>query len=398
VKILFIHNYHRLGSSSGDDIVVNNEIQLLRTNGNEIVIYAKSNSEFQEQNFIHKFINLTQIPWSWQNFKTLQRIIKKEDPDIIHSHTFFPFITPSAYFIASEMGKPIIQTLHDFYFFCPQAFFFKNGQICERCSEKGLHNAILNRCFKNSFIKSSIPVITLSLIKNLNIIGKITAFITFTKFGKSKFSQLGIPSDRIFIKPHFLPDIDNQLSYGDDKYGKNFLFLGRLGDEKGIEFLIDVWQRLTDIPLVIVGSGPLEASIRRQTENMTNVKYIGFISHDDIFKELKKAYAVIAPSLCYETFNLSIVEAYTVGTPVIATNLGAMADLVIPGKTGLLFERNNKEELIEKVKWLWENKEERDRMGTNARKEFEEKYTAEKNYKMLMNIYEKAIEMHKKRK
>lgn len=396
MKIMIIHNQHRIGSASGDDVVVQNEIELLEKFGNTVAIYGKNNSDYEKKNLVGKLADGIQIPWSFTNYKEIKRITRKQKPDIVHIHTFFPFVTPSVYIAATEMGKPIIQTLHDFRFFCPQAFFFKNGQICEICRSKGLHNAILNKCFQNSFIKSSISVLTLRLIRDFNVIDKISAFITFTEFGKRKFSQLGIPSNKIFIKPHFLPDGYKQLSYNKNEKVKHFLFLGRLGDEKGIEFLIDAWQQIADIPLVIIGSGPLEASIRRQTENMTNVKYIGFIPHDDVFRELEKAYAVIMPSLWYETFGMTIMEAYSVGVPVIATNLGAMADLVISGKTGLLFERKNRKELIEKAKWLWENREERNRMGINARKEFEEKYTAEKNYKMLMNIYEKAIDMHKK--
>lgn len=396
MKVLFIHNFHRMGSSSGDDVVVNNEMKLLKKFGNTVAIYDKNNSDFEKKNLVGKLADGIQIPWSFRNYVEIKKITKQTNPDIVHVHTFFPFVTPSVYLAANETKKPIVQTLHDFRFFCPQAFFFKNGHICEECIQKGLHKAVFKKCFQNSFIKSTVATTTVYIARKLNIFDKISVFITFTEFGKRKFSQLGIPSDKIFIKPHFLPNGYNKLNHNNDEKVKHFLFLSRLGDEKGIEFLIDVWQRLTDIPLVIAGSGPLEVNIRKQTESMTNVKYIGFIPHDDIFKELKKAYAVIMPSLGYETFGMTIMEAYSVGVPVVATNLGAMADLVIHGKTGLLFERMNREDLKNKVEWLWDHEKERNSMGESARKEFEEKYTPEKNYKMLMNIYEKAIRMHKK--
>jgi glycosyltransferase involved in cell wall biosynthesis len=178
------------------------------------------------------------------------------------------------------------------------------------------------------------------------------------------------------------------------------LFLGRIGEEKGVKTLIDAWRSLPELPLKIVGSGPDEEKYKRlvQTLNLRNVEFLGFRPHEECMDLLDRARFLVMPSLCYETFGLSIVEAFSHGKPVIASNLGAMADIVQDGVTGLLFSPNDSEQLAEKARWLWNNVEEYETMGQNARKEYMAKYTPEKNYEMLMDIYEKAVEFHGGRK
>jgi glycosyltransferase involved in cell wall biosynthesis len=397
MKVLIVHNFHRIGSSSGDDMVVNNEAKILEDYGHNVLFYSKDNSEFDKKNHINRVWIGGQIPWSLKNYFEIKKIIIGMNPDIVHIHNFFPFITSSVYEAINEMKKPIVQSLHDFRFFCPKAFLFNGSGICEECVNYGLHKSVVHKCFQNSFIKTAIAAGTVYLTRKFDVLDKITTFITFTEFGRRKFTQLGIPEEKIFVKHHFMFDSNSLIDKNDDDSKKYFLFLGRLGEEKGIKFLINSWKKLPSIPLTIAGSGPLERWVKDRIRNNTDIEYIGFIQHSDILKILKRTYAIILPSMWYETFGLVIMEAYAAGIPAIVSDIGAIADIVKDGKTGLLFEAGNKEDLAKKVRCIREHADVRNRMGKNARKEFEEKYTPERNYKMLMDIYEKTIGMYRKR-
>ena len=182
--------------------------------------------------------------------------------------------------------------------------------------------------------------------------------------------------------------------------GDYAVFIGRLSHEKGVHILLRAWKNCRGMLLKILGDGPQNLEFRRVSSEhgIKNVEFLGLRSHSETLKMLEKAEFLIMPSVCYETFGLPIIEAFACGKPVIASNQGAMADIVADGKTGLLFTPGDSGELANKAKWLWNHPRECRKMGENARKEYEAKYTPEKNYRMLMAIYQKAIEMHRQRR
>ena len=391
MKILLVHNFHREGSASGDDMVVRREASLLKEHGHNVKIFSKENSEIYNADLFKKAKITFEIPWSKESYKALKEEINKFEPDVVHVHTFFPLLSPSVYKAILDAGKPVVQSLHDFYFFCLNAFFFRNGDICEECVEKGLFNGVRKRCVGGSFIKSLVSYLSINKFRKSGILNKISAFIVFTEFGRRKFIELGLPEEKIFVKPHFLPN--KKLNEVKDKQDY-FLFIGRIGEEKGIKVLIDAWENL-NLPLKIGGSGPLEQWLNKQIQRRNNIEFVGFIPPDSVHSLIKKSYAVVIPSICYETFCLSVIESYYNGIPVIASKIGSLEYLIKDGYTGLLFKKGDPKDLANKVIWLWAHPEEREKIAKNARREFEEKYTAGKNYQILINIYQRAIELHK---
>ncbi len=386
MKILVVHNFHRKGSSSGDDTVVRREVQLLKSHGHEVMVFSRENSEIYHGGFFTKAKIALEIPWSRRNYNNLLALIKSFNPDLVHIHTFFPLLSPSIYHAVHKAGKPMVQSVHDFRFFCPAAFFFRNGKICEECPSRGLKNAIKNRCLRNSLSQTLVAALaTKNAQKALRL---ISAFVVFTDFSMKKLVDLGIPREKVFVKPHFIPSQEDI-----SPSGGYFLFLGRLGEEKGIRVLLKAWENL-QIPLKIAGSGPLEEWVKFSLQGKNNIEFVGFLSAHEVKKALTRAFALIVPSLWYETFGLVVIEAFSAGVPVLASRVGALQDLVENGRTGFLFKRGEAEDLAEKAFWLWTHPEERDRMGREARRVFEEKYTAERNYRILMEIYKKAIEKH----
>lgn len=396
MKILLIHNSHRSGSSSGDDIVFKKESYLLEKHSHQIIRFNPSNDDFDKSSSAKKIFTAFQIPWSFSSYSKIKKELIKKKPDVIHIHNFFPLLSPSIYHAIHSAGIPVVQTLHDFRFLCPTAFLMRDEHICDECKDGAFIKSIQYGCFKNSRLQS-IPVALMHKLHHFlkSYTKKIDAYICLTKSQKTLFLEAGFDNERLFIKPNFIEDTFEEAR--SEKQGEYAVFIGRLGKEKGLKTLIEAWKHLPDVPLKIIGDGPdaEEFSSLAHNLNIENIDFLGYMPHHECMKLLGEASFLVMPSIWYETFGLTIVEAFSHCKPVVASNMGAMADIVKDGETGLLVEAKNAKDLADKAKWLWNNPEECLRMGQNARREYKEKYTHEKNYEMLMNIYQAVIEKKK---
>jgi glycosyltransferase involved in cell wall biosynthesis len=391
MKILVIHNFHRSGSVSGDDFSADKEIKLLESYGHTIVKFVPSNDEFDGSSISKKVFIALQIPWSFISFKKIRKIIVKQNPDIIHIHNIFPLLSPSVYYAVQREKIPVIQNLHDYRLLCPRAFFLRGGEVCEECRKISFFKSIQYGCFQNSRIRTVPVALMLHLHHSLKTFqSKIDAYICLTNSQRSIFLDAGFEKEKLFVKPNFIEDTFIKEQY---QTGRFALFFGRIGEEKGISTLIKAWKYLPDVLLKILGGGPDTEKFKSLAMglNIKNLDFLGYKPHLECMKMVSSAMFLIAPSIWYETGIRTIIEAFSQSKPVIASHLGAMADLIEHGKTGLLFQPNNAEELASKVRWLWEHPEECYKMGINARKDYETKYTPEKNYEMLLDIYKEVL-------
>jgi glycosyltransferase involved in cell wall biosynthesis len=216
--------------------------------------------------------------------------------------------------------------------------------------------------------------------------GGVDGYIALTDFSKNKFIKGGLPADKIFVKPNFLFE-DPGYSGKDENY---FFFAGRLDETKGIDVLTEAANELPGAKFKVAGDGPLKEKVTA----VSNIVYLGQLKKNELLEYIKSSTALVFPSILYETFGLSIIEAFACGKPVIGSKLGAMAEIIEEGKAGLLFEPGSAKALAEKIEWAIKNKDEMKQMGINARKEYEEKYSAEKNYEMLMEIYNNLVRIY----
>jgi glycosyltransferase involved in cell wall biosynthesis len=211
---------------------------------------------------------------------------------------------------------------------------------------------------------------------------KVTRYIALNEFCRDKFVQAGLPADRLVVKPNFVESV-----VPGRMQRERFLFVGRLSTEKGIATLPEAMQQIPSAKLRVAGDGPEAALL----EGVEGVSRLGSLAGDAVREEMTRAMALVVPSIWYENFPRTIVEAFACGLPVIASRIGALAEIVEEGKTGLLFEPGNPRDLAEKMTWALDNPAEMRRMGDNARSIYEEKYTPERNYEQLMAIYKEAI-------
>jgi glycosyltransferase involved in cell wall biosynthesis len=218
----------------------------------------------------------------------------------------------------------------------------------------------------------------------------VDCYIALTEFSRRKLIDGGLPAAKIRVKPNFvLPDPGMR-----EKRGQYALFAGRLVDPKGLPTMLNAWKQLRQrIPLVIIGDGPNRESLEAQLKEpaLQDVVYRGRLSHEATLEAIKGARFLVFPSEWYEGFPVTIAESFACGVPVICSRLGSMQEIVADGRTGLHFRPTEADDLASKIEWAWDHPEQMEAMGRGARLEFESKYTAERNFYLLKEIYEFAM-------
>jgi len=300
-------------------------------------------------------------------------------------------VSPSIYSACKEAHVPVVQTLHNYRLLCPAAIFYRDAHVCEECAEHNLWHAVFYGCYRKSRAESAGVALMLEAHRLLRTWTRMVhSYVALTEFARRKFIAGGLPPDRIVTKPNFVhPDPGDHIDSG--QYA---LFVGRLSPEKGLETLLAAWKPLAKgISLIIVGDGPLRArlAVAATQFGLDNVSFRGRLTRAETLQAIKGASFLIFPSGCYENFPMSIAEAFACGVPVVCSRLGAMEEIVADGLTGLHFTPGNAGDLAAKVEWAWTHPVEIAAMGRAARAEYEAKYTAERNYQMLMEIYQKAV-------
>jgi glycosyltransferase involved in cell wall biosynthesis len=218
----------------------------------------------------------------------------------------------------------------------------------------------------------------------------VDLYICLTDFARRKFIEGGIPDQKIVVKPNFVSP-DPGVGSGKGGYG---LFVGRLSVEKGLDTLLAAWKQLGGkVPLKIIGDGPLADEVALAAKEIPQVEWLGRKPMAEVHALMGEAMFLVFPSKWYETFGRVAIEAFAKGTPVIASNIGAIAEIIEPGRTGLHFEPGNPEDLVIQVEKLLANPAEVNQMRRQARVEFESKYTLERNYQQLINIYTQLQEV-----
>lgn len=387
MKVLVVHNFYR--HPGGEDEVFRRECELLRSAGHEVVQYVRHNQEISEGGIWSSLRTGGQTLWNWESARELRFVLRKEKPDLAHFHNIFPLISPAAYYVAQQQGIPVVQSLHNPRLLCPAATLYREGRTCEECvGGRVAWPAVVHACYHNSRPQTAAVAGMLALHRFLRTWQEsVQAYIVFTEFFREKFIAAGLPPDKVFVKPHFL-SADPGTKQTPGSYA---LFLGRLAPEKGVRTLLKAWRKLTHIPLQIVGSGPLETELQDFKKDHPSVRILPHQSPATCLDLIKGARFLVWPSEGYnETFGLVAIEAFACAKPIIATRLGAMQELVEDAKTGLHFEAGNADDLAAKVEWASSHPRELEKMGRAARAEYEAKYTAERNYRLLMEIYNRA--------
>lgn len=379
MNILVVHNnyYYR----GGEDTVVDAEVSLLRKKGHEVLIYSRDNKEIDK---ISNFRLALDTLRSTRTIDDIAQIHKEFKPDIIHAHNIFPLISPSLYTAAKNLQIPLVQTLHNFRLLCPQAMLFRNGKACEACIGNLPWRASLYRCYRNSFFQSSFTALALTTHKIIDAWEQsVRQYIVLSQVARDKFIKGGIPVKQLSIKPNFI-ESSRVPSWSHREKG---IFIGRLSVEKGLDVLIKAVASLDKINIDVYGTGPLADLVNTSS----GLNSLGFYPQSALLDRLHQVSYLVIPSTGIESFGLVAIEAFSCGTPVIASRHGSLAEIIKHGKTGLLVKPGDHQALAHAITWAEHHPEDMKKMGQAAYAEYLERYTPETNYKILMEIYAETI-------
>jgi glycosyltransferase involved in cell wall biosynthesis len=384
-----IHN--RYLQRGGEDESTESEVAVLRTQGHEVVLYEEHNTRIQQLGNVR---TAPRAVWSRESYRKIGDTLDADRFDIVHVQNHFPLISPAAHWAASRRNIPVVQSLRNYRLLCANALLYRDSAPCHDCLNRRIPwPAVLHRCYRGSRLGSVAVAGSQLLHRSLGTWNRcVDTFIALTSFSRDLFVDAGIPRDRIVVKPNFL-----STDPGPGPGGAGFLFVGRLAEEKGVLTLLRAWKELPPgAELEIIGDGPLASEVQRSAEEAPNIRWSGALPHAAVIDRLGRARAAIMPSEWYETFGRLIIEAYARGTPVIASSLGAMKELVVDERTGLLFSPGDPADLARQLKRLMDAPG--NWMRDSSRAEFESAYQAGQNYRSLMKIYEYATAVRRARK
>ncbi len=384
MNVLLVHNFYQI--PGGEDQVFNDESSLLESAGHGVTRFTVHNDDLKS---VGKIAMAKMTVWNGAMGKAIGAIVREKKIQVVHFTNTFPQISPAAYYGARRAGAAVVQSLHNFRFICPSAMFLRDGKVCERCMNKLLPwPAIQYGCYRESKSASAVVAGMLGFHRTLGTYRKaVDAYIPLTEFGRQKFIEAGFPAEKLIVKPNFVSPDPGQGT-GEGKFA---LFVGRLSKEKGIDVMLRAWERNPGVQLKIAGDGPLADMVKSAVTRLSNVEWLGRLPGDEILNLMGQAGCLIFPSVWYEGLPKTIVESLAKGTPIIASKIGSMIDLVDHARTGLHVPPGDADALAQAVRSLFAYPQTLAAMRVAAREEFLSKYTPSENYRQLMEIYYTAI-------
>lgn len=397
MKILLAHNFYGSSAPSGENTVFEAEKRLLKEHSHAVSTSTRHSDDIRSQGLWGAIKGGLSTPWNIFSYHGLKKRIGTENPDILHVHNFFPLLSPSIFHAANGQQTATILTLHNYRLFCAAGIPMRDGRTCTDCLDRhSVLPALQHGCYRNSRLTTLPMAAMISLHRFLGTWQRhVDAFIALTQFQKELMVAAGLPKDRVHVKPHFYANPPSPLPW--ESRPSRIVYMGRLGEEKGVRVLLEAWRKWgRKCPeLDIIGDGPLRQELQTLSEQAglgDRVNFLGQLPFAKAQERLAQARLMVLPSLCFEGFPMVIREAFALGVPVAASNLGSMPCIVNDGKNGVLIEPGNASAFYHAVKTIWDDQESLGQMGRNARAEFEEKYTADANHEILINIYRQAIE------
>jgi len=371
----------------GEDECYEAEQRLLREAGVEVDGFEDDNRRVEQRGGLRTALATV---WSATVYREVRARLRAKRYDLVHVHNYFPLISPAVYHAAQAEGCAVVQTLHNYRLSCPSGIFYRDGHVCEDCLGKAVPwPGVLHGCYRSSRAGTAAVA---AMLAGHRLIGtwrrQVDLYIALNEFMRQKAIAGGVPPGRIAIKPNFVSP-DPGVGSGAGGFA---LFTARLNREKGVPELLAAWQRLgAKIPLKILGDGPLTDEVQRAAAANPAIDYLGRRPLAEFYELLGQARFFIFTSTWYEGFPRVIGEAYARGTPIVASAIGAVAEVVPDGRTGLHFRPGDVDDLVAKVTWLLDHPDQEAALRHHARAEFEAKYTAEVNLQQLLAIYERAL-------
>ena len=371
-----LHSRYATGSSSGENRVVHDEVELLRKRGHDVTDWSPMPPESRARQALLG----PRAVWSPSALRELRTLIRSHHPDVIHVHNLFPLLSPA---VLRTTAAPVVLTLHNYRLLCLPATFLRDGRTCEDCLGHAPWRGVVHRCYRESAAGSASLAASISLHRRLLTFDRVARFLAVSEFVRDKHIEAGFDSGRILVKPNFVPGTAQRRGPGRD-----FLYLGRLSVEKGLAALMPIWA---EVParLLVVGDGPERARLERGAPG--NVRFVGSVPEKEVPDLLRDARALVLPSICYEGAPRTVVEAFAAGVPVVGSRLGAIPTIVEQNVTGMLAGPGRRDEWLSAVSQLLDDGES-ERMGAAAHQRWSDRFSPSRAAAELESVYNAVLQ------
>jgi glycosyltransferase involved in cell wall biosynthesis len=381
----------------GEDVAFAAEASALRALGCRVTCYTRSNEEISERGLARGARVAVRTVWARDSFRAVTRLAHAEPFAVAHFHNTFPLLSPSVYHACRQAGVAVVQTLHNYRLVCLNATLVRAGRPCELCVGRATPwPGVVYRCYRQSR-RASLAVAAMLVAHRLRGTWRsaVDAYVALSEFSRDVLTRGGLPRERIEVLPNAVaPD----PGPGDGS-GGYALFVGRLAPEKGIAVLLDAWRCEPRLPeLRILGDGPLAAAVAAAASRDPRISWPGAVAPPEVAAAMQQAALLVAPSLCYENCPLSVVEALAAGVPIVASELGALGQLVAGAGAGVLYPPGDPTALANAVVALAGSPDRRAEHSRAARRAYLARHSPDAHLQGLLRIFDLARSRTPRRK
>lgn len=412
MKILLINKFHYM--RGGSETYYFAQAEALRAKKHEVICFAMEdeknlpceqskyflpNVDYNNGGGVRAKINaVTSFFYSKTAADKMEALIEAEHPDIAHIGLLHRQITFSVVEVLKKHNIPIVMTMHDLIFACPNYTMLTNGEVCEECVEGNVFNCVKKKCVKGSTAKSLLAACEKEYLLRKKYYNLIDLYITECNHYKKLMDRSDVTKSRIITMSNFLPI--NQMYEFNPNYQDYVLYFGRFSCEKGIFTLLRAHkERGCKHKLVLVGAGPLQTEIEEyiKKNNLTNIEMPGATYGEKMDRIIEGAKVIIIPSEWYENCPYALLQSIAKGKIVIASNIGGLPELIENGRTGYLFEAGNSEDLASHIDMVMNmSKEDYESMSRLISIEAGKKHHWEQYTDRLVNEYSQLISRYQK--
>ncbi|WP_327426951.1 glycosyltransferase [Streptomyces sp. NBC_01236] len=392
MRVLVVHNRYASAQPSGENKVVDQEVELLRVGGHQVEVFERRSDDIGAMSLLGKVAVPLRVPWNPAVRTELAARLRTKRPDVVHVHNVFPLLSPAVLAACADAGVPAVATLHNYTQVCPPGTLQRDGRPCTECVGSAAPlPAVRHGCYRNSRL-ATVPLAVSMSVNRRRWWSGVERFLCISAAQRDVLVRAGMPAERLAVKHNFVPDPDARRS-GD---GEHLLYLGRLAEAKGVRLLMAAWDEIAasggvGVPLVIAGTGPLEAEVTAWAAGRDDVQYVGLYDTAECQKAIARSVAVVAPSTWLEAFGLVVVEAMAAGVPAVAAGHGAFVELVEDGVTGLLHRPGESASLASCLRRIAAEPNRNRELGRAARLRYEQGFSPAVGLERLVEEYRTAI-------
>jgi glycosyltransferase involved in cell wall biosynthesis len=391
LHVLFVHNRYRSGQPSGEDRVVDQEMALLTDAGHRVSTFGRHSDDIASMSLLGRASVPLQVPWNAAVRAELAARLHAERPDVVHIHNTFPLLSPSVVAACVDAGVPAVATLHNYLQVCPAGTLYRAGRVCTDCTGRFPLPALRHGCYRGSRL-ATVPLTVNMVTNRRRWWSGVAVFFCISDAQRKILIQAGMPAQRLVVKHNFVVDPGIRRAGP----GEHLLYLGRMTEEKGLRLLMAAWDLITasggiEVPLVLAGTGPLDAEVTRWARHRDDIQYLGLRSKTECGQLVARSAAVVAPSAWMESFGLVVVEAMAAAVPAVAAAHGAFVELIHDEVTGLLHRPGDVASLVDCLRRVQADADRNLALGAAARRYYEARFTPARGLAALVAGYQAAI-------